>query len=471
MRFIFLLLLYFDAFVSDEIPVGPRRMPHLPRPSTPNLPNFGRRMRRGVQGAVEFIRHSRCERHRPRYEALITEALSSTVQNVNVQCECHSRHWMACSCATDNDADLQALNSRLDPDQPEASLRPFQVMDFSFFLAGLIPIRPMVIFTHGRCHVYADILVTRTSEQVTLAQRYLYGADAPAAEPIPLPGQPAQPSLFLQAPPELMYIITEAQELMDQMNLNPGSAISDDAHREARERSREQQNRIRRTHSAPARVAQAFHPENFMAIHLCQDAEGKATCPIMLTDFEPHDIVYILKTDVDKVREGKSVVCISSEGLMKLSRTPDSIRDYGFVDPLKRTGEQFLTVEHDFIAYILVGESEFCSDGEDSPMLGFTPGVSDPRLSPLPGGIPSSDSQGSDSDSPPPGSSQAGSSSAHSRMKMPPSEERVSISLIASRFKVFIFIFVAASLYFYILFTFKHQNDSDQYYLMVKDNI
>jgi len=330
----------------------------------------------------------------------------------------------------------------------------------------------MVVFTHGRCHIYADLLITRNTEEVTLAQRYLYGAEAPAPEPVPLPGQPAQPTLFLQSPPELMYIITQAQELMDQMNLNPGSAISDDAHREARERSRERQNEIRRSNSAPARVSQAFHPENFMPIHLCQDAEGKATCPIMLTDFTPHDVVYILKTDVDKVWQGKSVVCISSEGLMKLSRTPESIRDYGFVDPLKRTGEQFLTVEHDFVAYILVAEGEICSDGEESPLLMDTPGSGDPRLSPIPGGLPRSDSQGSDSDSPPLGdSSQAGSSSAHSRMKSP-TEQRVSKSLIGNRSNLTFFIFAFVAFYFYILFTFtKHQNDPGEYYLMMKEQI
>lgn len=133
MCFLFFFL-YFDVIFSDEIPVGPRRFSQIPRPSTPNLPNIGRRMRRGVQGAVEFMRHSRCERYRQRYEALITEALATTVMNVNVQCECHSRHWMACSCATDNEPDIRRLQARLDPDQPEQNLRPFQVMDFSFFL-------------------------------------------------------------------------------------------------------------------------------------------------------------------------------------------------------------------------------------------------------------------------------------------------------------------------------------------------
>merc|ERR1719384_35519 len=92
-----------------------------------------------------------------------------------------------------------------------------------------------------------------------------------------------------KTPPELVYIVTEVQQLMDRLNLEPGGSLDADSQQEARKRDASRaQTALRRTHSAPATVSAAFHPENFMPIHLCQDEAGHSTCPIMLTEFELH---------------------------------------------------------------------------------------------------------------------------------------------------------------------------------------
>jgi len=450
---------------------NPRNLPN-PRHSLPNPRNVGRSLQRGMRSAastaVNFVRHNRCERYRPRYEQAILEILTRVVPNVAIQCECHSRHWMMCQVSTNPGENETTLRRRLDPDQPDHQLRPFYVIDFSLFLGGIIPIRPMVFYTRGRCRVMAEVVVIRQNERITVAQRFAYlqeqqedAREEPTPAAIQLPPAPADPSFYLQTPPELMYIITETQNIVERLNLEVGPSLSLEDQQDGRkEDSDRKQRTLRRASSAPAAVSAAFHPENFMPIHLCQDDHGKATCPIMLTDFAPFNVVYILKQDVERVENGQPVICISSEGLMSLSRTPESKRDYGFVDPFRRTGEQFLTVQDDFVAYILVEGPEFCSDSDESPRASpFVPATAGSPIPPDAQGIPGSSLMHS---------SQAASTSQHeeeSPDSSPPKlkEERISLSKF-HRTASLLFIFLTLTLlYFYIIFTFYPYQHKDQY--------
>jgi len=99
---------------------------------------------------------------------------------------------------------------------------------------------------------------------------------------------------------------------------------------------------LRRSKSAPDALQYAT---NGIPINLCgQDA----VCPITQMPFEPGDVVYILKSEVPNIQLGKEVVCLSTSGLKSMS-----IRSSKFVDPLKRENQRQLTIENDYVKYVL----------------------------------------------------------------------------------------------------------------------
>merc|ERR1719471_1522777 len=124
---------------------------------------------------MNFVRHSRCERYKARYEATIAEILQQVVERLNIQCDCVQRHWMVCQVSTTPEQH-DILRARLDPDLPEEQMRPLQIMDFSLFFGGLVPMRPMITYTQGRCNVFAEIVLRRMNQRVTLAERLQVGS-------------------------------------------------------------------------------------------------------------------------------------------------------------------------------------------------------------------------------------------------------------------------------------------------------
>lgn len=378
-----------------------------------------------------------CARFRARYEEIIREILEPEVDYLNIRCECVGRRWMVCHVSTNPGIEEQRLRARLDPDLETMSLQPFQVMDFSYLSGRYLPVRRMVVYTGPEdinCHVFAEIVVTRGDERVTVVNRLL---DVPMRQTAVVRDEsPDAFSILLQTPPEVIYVITQLQTVVNRMHLNPGPSFSLEAEqRGAMRDSERRQSQLRRMNSAPATVSESFHPENFMPIGLCRDSEGRGMCPIMHTDFKVHDVVYILKRDMGKVTANESVVCISLEGLMRLSRTPASQRNLGFTDPLRRTGERVLSVQVDFVAYVLI------SHEEDE----------------------SSASEHSDSDQP-------GSSRSHSTMRSTRSEERVSTASFGySPWEtcVYVIIFFMLLHYFHLLTSsFLHQRHQEDEYHM-----
>ena len=91
-------------------------------------------------------------------------------------------------------------------------------------------------------------------------------------------------------------------------------------------------------------------------MRICNNEESDGlSCPITHDAFTPGQVVYILKTDADKVRSGKSVCCISAEGLMALKKRAFNEKQEGFRDIMRRTGDRLLTIRDDYDAYVLIG--------------------------------------------------------------------------------------------------------------------
>jgi len=139
-------------------------------------------------------------------------------------------------------------------------------------------------------------------------------------------------------------------------------------------------------------------------LSVCTDGSEDSVCPIMHTDFKDRDIIYVLKSDLAKVQKGIHAPCFSGEGLRKLAASsPRS--DRRFVDPLKRRGEDLLSITNDFQAMVISDDSK-----ENSPAVPKTarnqneaanvPLLSSPlELHPLVASLPSYASTPSDSGS------------------------------------------------------------------------
>jgi len=71
----------------------------------------------------------------------------------------------------------------------------------------------------------------------------------------------------------------------------------------------------------------------------------------MHTSFHVHDVVYVLKRDRPKIEAGTAVYCISALGLQKLAKCHAGGK---FLDPLRREGNDKLSIEADYDTYIVV---------------------------------------------------------------------------------------------------------------------
>jgi len=120
------------------------------------------------------------------------------------------------------------------------------------------------------------------------------------------------------------------------------------------------QRRVRRSDSSPS----AFHfPIDYMPLSICTDGEKGLSCPITHNEFEAGQIVYILKRERAKALEGNSVGCISAEGMRRLKEMNESFRD-----PLRRTGDELLSISQDYDAFILSADPVTSSESSsDSP--------------------------------------------------------------------------------------------------------
>jgi len=109
------------------------------------------------------------------------------------------------------------------------------------------------------------------------------------------------------------------------------------------------------------------YPQKFIPMSLCTDGCSDAECPITRMPFRANQIVYILKSDEEKVVSKMPLACISAEGLLVLQKSPRTKEAGGFKDPLKRTGERLLSLKDDYVAYIVHDDSATCSRSEGSP--------------------------------------------------------------------------------------------------------
>jgi len=104
---------------------------------------------------------------------------------------------------------------------------------------------------------------------------------------------------------------------------------------------------FKRSLSFPARYRRV--DLKHIPIKQCTDGDPGVVCPILQTQFEPDMVVYILKTDVPKIRAGQYVPCISALGLRRASFQRG---DRTFRDPWKRM-EGLLTIKDDYEPYVL----------------------------------------------------------------------------------------------------------------------
>jgi len=92
------------------------------------------------------------------------------------------------------------------------------------------------------------------------------------------------------------------------------------------------------------------YTEKKISKHLCGAGSGDVICPITHEELSDGNIVYILRQDSTRLSEGKSVICISSEGLKQLA---SQRKDGRFIDPFHRTEVHFLSIENDFEPYMI----------------------------------------------------------------------------------------------------------------------
>jgi len=103
-----------------------------------------------------------------------------------------------------------------------------------------------------------------------------------------------------------------------------------------------------RANSAPSTI---HYPDQRLPLSICTEGTKGLSCPITLKEFEVGQIVYILQKEREKALSGHAVGCISAEGMAKLKE--DAFPLETFRDPLRRTGDSFLTISGDYEAFVL----------------------------------------------------------------------------------------------------------------------
>jgi len=122
-------------------------------------------------------------------------------------------------------------------------------------------------------------------------------------------------------------------------------------------------NTISKSQSAPSVLNYAWEP---IDIDVCTGGSSDAVCPITLNSFKVQDVVYVLKSDKQRVKEGIPVPCISSQGLRKYAAAKE---DRKFVDPLKRENARPLTIKDDFDAYVICEMKQRNKQTQTNPVL------------------------------------------------------------------------------------------------------
>jgi len=131
---------------------------------------------------------------------------------------------------------------------------------------------------------------------------------------------------------------------------------------------------IKRSNSAPKRWR---YPEyNLIPQSLCTDGGDNGVCPITQKEFEDTMLVYVMKTDKQKVLQRQPVVCITAEGLRMLASQND---DGTFKDPLNREGGQPLTILKFYDPYVIFEDDPTKCD-RTTQTDSFTPGKGKARI-------------------------------------------------------------------------------------------
>jgi len=235
----------------------------------------------------------------------------------NLHCHCESWAQMACRIVS-NSAEMDAIvRARFAPQSP-GGLIPFYRALFGFVLSN-----EMAMYVHPEASVPVPCLIVM----------------------IPF-GTPAQDGPIL--PPEIAAQLRRSESF-------PSRLVS--MNLEAPEE--------RQTKSSPDLFD---YPTQYITLWVCTGGTTGVACPITHNEFKVGQVVYILKEEIEKVRRGKSVGCISSKGLMNLKARAESHGSSGFKDPLRRTADRLLTL-NDFEAYVVSGnvrDTEWIANTEEA---------------------------------------------------------------------------------------------------------
>jgi len=257
--------------------------------------------------------------------------------NKNLFCLCatsnhYSPIWMICAIAAYTHEHAVIINRRLE--RSVETLQPF------FLLLGF-PYReiPPIVYVHTECipSVYAEIQV--------FGRNHIF---SPASEPLwpwagaypPIPSEDWPPYTGPPVPPE-----RPTDEEIPRSRSTPNMRLRSPPE-------------IERVNSSPPTY---YFPSKYMSLRMCTGGSDETVCPITIQPFQSKQIVYVLKSEEDKLNSGSPVPCISAEGLVKLKNSDKSTLEGGFIDPLKRA-DRILTLD-DYEPYFVYDEKA-CSAEE-----------------------------------------------------------------------------------------------------------
>merc|ERR1719499_893410 len=109
-----------------------------------------------------------------------------------------------------------------------------------------------------------------------------------------------------------------------------------------------------RSASAPSlMIAGVRIPDEKILLSQCIDTSADSVCCITLQSFQVGDLVYVLNQERQKVADGKSVCCISREGMNRLH---NQNVNHAFCDPLRRTGTELNLRDADYTLFQIVAD-------------------------------------------------------------------------------------------------------------------
>jgi len=239
-------------------------------------------------------------------------------EETNLFCICATATRMLCSISCRSAEIQRIVNRRLDAFQPADQLHPFFFARFSSN-SGLFYHHPETRIRTVMAEIIVYPYLDQESQIVPLSPRSYH--------PMPMSG-----------PITISWPIQRSHSSPGLLPRTPGANRAPPSPQRKRSRS------------SPPTVNT---PDKEIDLFVCTGGTLGVACPITLNEFEIGQTVYILKRDAEKVAEGKSVGCISSEGLRKTRDTIANLAQGGFEDPLRRTGNDILTIRHDFDVYII----------------------------------------------------------------------------------------------------------------------